>query len=237
MSNALVLTAAGNSTRMGGDVKKEYRTMESPCQGRVTVLSSSLYTFLVTKFFGYIILTVPRGGEDEARRVLAEDPRIARLLEESGARLICAEGGKTRQESVRNGLVMLARISIAENKTPDLVLIHDGARPWVSAETIKTVIEATILHQATVPAVDSVDTQKEIDSTGRVVRHLDRKMIVSVQTPQGFMFRQLLDAHAKAGNDGHTYTDDAEIWGRYAGDVYVCPGDRNNKKITFPGDL
>jgi len=58
-----------------------------------------------------------------------------------------------------------------------------------------------------------------------------------VQTPQGFRLNELLEAHGKAANDGRAYTDDTEIWGRYAGEVHVCPGDRNNRKITWKGDL
>ncbi len=58
-----------------------------------------------------------------------------------------------------------------------------------------------------------------------------------MQTPQGFRLNELLEAHGKAANDGRAYTDDTEIWGRYAGEVHVCPGDRNNRKITWKGDL
>jgi 2-C-methyl-D-erythritol 4-phosphate cytidylyltransferase len=92
-------------------------------------------------------------------------------------------------------------------------------------------------HGAAVPAIAAVDTQKETDASGRIVRHLDRSRVVAVQTPQGFRFSDLLDAHRRASGDGVAYTDDTEIWGRYVGDVYVCTGDRDNKKITFQEDL
>jgi 2-C-methyl-D-erythritol 4-phosphate cytidylyltransferase len=238
MTNVLVLTAAGNSTRMGGSVKKEYLPLKSCTDGTVSVLSSALHSFLATGLFKYILITVPAEGEGEARRVLAEDRRISALLAMEGPRLIFAEGGATRQSSVRNGLAALGKALEADGESGQVtVLIHDGARPWVSGETIQAVLEGVRLHGASVPALASVDTQKETDSSGRIVRHLDRSRIVSVQTPQGFLLSPLLAAHAQAADDGHTYTDDTEIWGRYAGDVHICEGDRANRKITYQGDI
>jgi 4-diphosphocytidyl-2-methyl-D-erithritol synthase len=238
MNRALILTAAGSSTRMGGPVKKEYLIIAENEAGRISVLSSALHAFLSTKLFSDIIITVPSNGETEARRVIAEDRRIAPLLEADGITLFFAEGGRTRQESVRAGIELLAvRWKNGDRAGDDIVLIHDGARPWISETTIKRVIETTILHGAAVPGIPSVDTQKEIDEAGRIIRHLDRSRVMSVQTPQGFRFDEIRDAHAKAADDGHEYTDDTEIWGRYAGDVYVCPGDRENRKITYQGDL
>ncbi len=233
MANALVLTAAGNSTRMGGETKKEYLSVA----GDITVLSSALHAFLSTRLFSFILITVPERGEAEARRVLAEDRRIAPLLESAGITLRFAEGGSTRQESVRNGLEALSRFTAGAAEPPEIVLIHDAARPWVSPDTIRAVLEGTVLHGAAVPGIPSVDTQKEIDATGRIIRHLVRDSIVSVQTPQGFRLQDLIAAHTRAAGDGRVYTDDTEIWGRYAGDVHVCAGDRNNRKVTYKGDL
>ncbi len=232
MSAILVLTAAGNSTRMGGDVKKEYLTVSRDGNNRISVLSAALHAFLETVFFSVIVITVPQGGEPEARAVLAEDSRIADLLAKRKTGLYFVEGGSSRQESVLNGL-----LSAEKWGTDAIVLIHDGARPWVSARIIRDVLAATETHGAAVPGIPPIDTQKEIDGSGKIIRHLDRSRIISVQTPQGFRYGELLAAHRKAASDGQTYTDDTEIWGRYVGDVYVCPGERDNKKITWPGDL
>jgi 2-C-methyl-D-erythritol 4-phosphate cytidylyltransferase len=237
MSAVLVLTAAGNSTRMGGDVKKEYLTISKDGDRRVSVLSSALSAFLETRLFSIIVITIPTGGEAEARAILSEDWRIESLLKLSGPLLVFAEGGATRQESVLNGLRMAERIAGTLTDKPDVVLIHDGARPWIGAETIKDILDTARKHGAAVPAIPSVDTQKEIDAEGKIVRHLDRSRIVSVQTPQGFAFGRLLEAHIRAAGDGNAYTDDTEIWGRYCGDVYARPGSRENRKITYPGDL
>lgn len=236
MIHALLLTAAGSSVRMGG-TKKEYLTVRQESTGTVSVLSSSLYAFLATGLFSRILITVPKNGETEARKILAADGRLDTLSRAHNINLLFAEGGSSRQESVRLGLERLALDSERLNMQPDTVLIHDAARPWVSDRLIREVLETTLLRGAAVPGVSPVDTEKEIDRSGKIIRHLERSRIVCVQTPQGFRFSGLLSAHRMAATDGKTYTDDAEIWGCYAGDVYTIDGDRENKKITYPGDV
>ncbi len=237
MTHTLVLTAAGSSTRMNSDGKKEYLALSETPDCRVSVLSASLYTFLAMKLFSFICITVPPGGEDNARDILAADTRIAALLDETSCRLLFTDGGLTRQDSVRRGLESLFMHACAGRGSPATVLVHDAARPWVTERIIHEVLSETLKHGAAVPALCAVDTQKEIDEAGRIIRHLDRSFIVSVQTPQGFLFQELLEAHRMAAQDGLKCTDDAEIWGNYVGDVYTCAGDRQNKKITFAEDL
>lgn len=239
MRNGLVLTAAGASTRMGGATKKEYLTLETGGDGRISVLSSALHAFLSTHLFPYIVITVPAAGEAEARRVLAEDRRIGLLTEADGVRLAFTSGGSTRQESVRNGLTALALIMAPATgeKADETVLIHDAARPWVTPEIIIAVLDGVRSHGASVPAVQPVDTHKEIDADGKIVRHLERSRLAAVQTPQGFTLRRLLEAHERAASDGAVYTDDTEIWARYSGDVYVCEGSAANRKVTYQGDI
>lgn len=236
---ALIVTAAGSSARMGGSVKKEYLTIDENGVDTISVLSSALHAFLSTGLFSDILITVPAGGEDAAHNLLERDGRIDALVCAHHARpIVFAEGGPTRQESVRNGLERLASVISDEGRSlPDIVLVHDGARPWVTETLIRDVVRCAELHGASVPGFNPVDTQKEVDDTGKIIRHLDRSKIVSVQTPQGFRFATLLEAHRSAASDGRAYTDDTEIWGRYAGDVFVCEGDRENKKITFMDDL
>jgi 2-C-methyl-D-erythritol 4-phosphate cytidylyltransferase len=236
---ALIVTAAGSSSRMGGSVKKEYLTINDGGTDTVSVLSSALRAFLSTGLFSDIAITVPAGGEAEACALLERDGAIGALLCANRTRpIVFAEGGPSRQESVRKGLERLAA-SIAEEgrPLPSIVLVHDGARPWVTERTIRLVADLAARRGAAIPGVNPVDTQKEIDADGKIIRHLDRSRILAVQTPQGFRFADLLEAHRKAAGDGRTYTDDAEIWGRYAGDAWVCEGDRENKKITYKDDL
>ncbi len=237
MTHTLVLTAAGYSSRMEITGKKEYLPLSDNGERTISVLSSSLHAFLETRLFSLVMITVPPDGEIHARRVLDADTRIKSLLEETSCRLFFTEGGSTRQDSVRHGLESLFMHSTIGRGSPATVLIHDAARPWVTPAIINGVLSATLEHGAAVPALPAVDTQKEIDASGYILRHLDRSSIVSVQTPQGFLFQELLEAHRLASQDGIQCTDDAEIWGQYVGNVFTCPGDRKNRKITFRDDI
>ena len=215
---AIIITAAGSSTRIGGGIKKEYLPFKNG-----TVLSVCAETFLkacsgldLTDF----IVTCPTGGIEQCITALGDIAPEVRI----------AEGSDTRQKSVYNGL-------LAVTGNPDIVLIHDGARPFVSKEVIMEALQAALEFGASVPGVTPTDTQKEIDGDGFIVRHLTRSSLVAVQTPQCFRFKELLEAHEKAATDGREYTDDTEIWGQYCGPVRVTKGDVNNIKITYPADL
>ena len=214
---AIIITAAGSSTRIGGGVKKEYLPYKNG-----TVLSVCAETFLnacadfeITDF----IVTCPVGGIEKCREALAGEVPV-----------MVVEGSDTRQKSVYKGL-------LAVKGQPDIVLIHDGARPFVSREVILEALEAAREFGASVPGVTPTDTQKEIDAEGFIVRHLTRSSLAAVQTPQCFQFAKLLEAHGRAAADGREYTDDTEIWGEYCGRVRVTRGDIRNIKITYPSDL
>ena len=220
---AIIITAAGSSTRIGGSIKKEYLPYK-----KGTVLSGCAETFLnacsgcyeITDF----VVTCPKGGAEECKKALGE------LYQKSPVNITIAEGAETRQKSVYNGL-------LAVKGNPDIVLIHDGARPFVSEKIIVDGIEAAIEYGASVPGITPTDTQKEIDEEGFIVRHLMRSSLSAVQTPQCFEFKKLLEAHKRALSDDREYTDDTEIWGAYCGKVRVYSGDVNNIKITYPADL
>lgn len=219
---AIIITAAGSSTRIGGGIKKEYLPYN-----KGTVLSSCAETFLnacshdfeITDF----IVTCPKGGREDCFAALA-------MTKEMQSAIRIVEGADTRQKSVYNGL-------LAVHGNPDIVLIHDGARPFVSEELIRTTLTATQDFGAAVPGLTPTDTQKEIDENGFIVRHLIRSSLSAVQTPQCFEFSKLLAAHERAALDEREYTDDTEIWGAYCGRVKVVPGEVNNIKITYPSDL
>jgi 2-C-methyl-D-erythritol 4-phosphate cytidylyltransferase/2-C-methyl-D-erythritol 4-phosphate cytidylyltransferase/2-C-methyl-D-erythritol 2,4-cyclodiphosphate synthase len=221
---AAVITAAGGSTRMGGGLKKEYRPV---APNEESVLSRSLRRFVETGLFSAIVITHPAGGEEAARESLAPDLRSAAIF---------CPGSGTRRASVHSGLLALQPFN------PDIVLIHDAARPFLSAELIRRVAQATLGRGAAVPAVPTVDTLKEVEPDGRVARHLPRERVMAAQTPQGFAYAGILRAHAAAEKacatqEGREYTDDAEMWGAFEGAVYAVPGEVGNRKITFPSDL
>ena len=144
-----------------------------------------------------------------------------------GENIKLIEGGKTRQESVFNAL------RAADN--PDFVLIHDGARPLVEKEDIKKVIEKTIEKGAAILAVKTVDTVKKVDEDGEIVETIDRSNLYNVQTPQGFRYDLILEAHKKY--EGENFTDDAGMVEKTGGAVFVVEGNYNNFKITTPEDF
>ena len=225
---AIIITAAGSSTRMGGSVKKEYLpykngTVLSVCAE--TFLNACSQSFEITDF----IITCPKGGVEECRKALCNLEKNHQK-KNYPEKIIITEGSDSRQKSVYNGLM-------AVKGQPEIVLIHDGARPFVSSELILRAINAAKEFGASVPGITPTDTQKEIDENGFITRHLVRSRLSAVQTPQCFDFSRLLEAHKKAFCDGKEYTDDTEIWGQYCGRVKVVEGDVNNIKITYPQDL
>lgn len=222
---SLILAAAGSSTRMGGGCKKEYLPLEEG-----TVISTALKAFLSVFTPATIVITVPQGDEENAKNALIKDSFIKDRFDSLNIQFIT--GGKSRQESVFNGLKALASY---KTKT-DIVLIHDGARPFVTEQIISDTICAASEFGASVPGLTPVDTQKLIDSQGFIQEHLQRSLMTAVQTPQGFDFTKLYNAHQKAVDDQKEYTDDTEIWGKYIGPVKVVKGDPCNIKITYPKD-
>jgi 2-C-methyl-D-erythritol 4-phosphate cytidylyltransferase len=214
---------------MGG-IKKELHKLDM----NTTVLGLSVCAFASVSSVGTIVIAVSENGETAAREALPPE-----CLTALRPKILFVNGGSTRRISVLNALCVLA----AGNQ--QYVLIHDGARPWVSSLLIENIIDAVKIHNAVIPLLTLSDTPKEVGSGGQVVyieKHLKRANIGLAQTPQAFKFPQILHAHKEAEKllnqkPDEEFTDDAEIWGRFCGPVAVIPGDPANKKITFPEDL
>lgn len=222
---AIIITAAGSSSRMGG-LKKEYFHYKNG-----TVLSNCAKFFLETcKNFEIsdFIVTCPENKKSECEKALFLDKEL--LLQKNKISIV--EGGNSRQKSVFNALSAI-------KNSPEIVLIHDGARPFVTKKIILAGIENAFLYQASVPGITPTDTQKRIDKNGFIIEHLDRKSLVSVQTPQCFNFEKLYLAHKKAISQNLEFTDDTAIWGEVYKDfpIKVFTGDSKNIKITYPQDL
>jgi 2-C-methyl-D-erythritol 4-phosphate cytidylyltransferase len=231
---------------MGGSsarpvVKKEYRALPGSTGGDgrpLTVLGAAVSAFARVPAVSKIVVTVPSdrdSAEDEARAALpAGLPDI-----------LFVRGGKSRRESVYNALRSLH----TSGEPYDIVLIHDGARPWVSTSLIDAVIGAALVYGAAIPVVPAVETPKILENAspgpGFIARHPRRQTVVFAQTPQGFMFGPLMEAHEKAAKTvkmaikGAEFTDDAEVWAFAwpAEKIATVPGETANKKITFPEDL
>lgn len=120
---------------------------------------------------------------------------------------------------------------------PDLVLIHDAARPLVGPAVIAAVIAALQAHDGAVPAIPVTDTIKRSPDGSAIAATADRRTLFAAQTPQGFRFEKILAAHRAAANTMEPFTDDASI-GEWAGlDVVITPGSERNLKVTLPDDF
>jgi 2-C-methyl-D-erythritol 4-phosphate cytidylyltransferase len=159
--------------------------------------------------------------------------RVAAVLDNLETRLPLELilGGARRQDSVSMAIEHIAAAA------PELILVHDGARPLVSADLLARCLGAAAEHGAATSALPLADACKEVDAQGFVRRSQERASLVLVQTPQAFRFDLLLRAH-RAGKEQHAVVDDdAELVERLGLPVRVVPGDRRNLKITTPDDL
>lgn len=218
MRIAAVIVAAGSGTRAGGDVPKQYLSL-----GGQSILQRAIDVFAA--FDGICeIRTVINGSAGEL--YAASLAGTTAVLGQPVA------GGASRQASVRAGLEALA------DSAPDLVLIHDAARPFVTASVIRRVVEALKTHPGAVPALPVADTLKRAARDGTIAETVARDGLWRAQTPQGFRFFDILAAHRQAAADGlDDITDDAAI-AEWAGlQVALVAGDPQNVKITTAADV
>jgi 2-C-methyl-D-erythritol 4-phosphate cytidylyltransferase/2-C-methyl-D-erythritol 2,4-cyclodiphosphate synthase len=224
---AAVVVAAGRGIRIGGGTPKQYRRV-----GGQAVLTRTLAALAAQDAIDRI---QPVIAADAAAFFLScLDELAPELREKIGAPV---EGGATRQLSVRAGLEALA-----SGAAPEIVLVHDAARPYVDAALIARAIAAGRDHGAAVPGVPVTDTVKRVaeiaPGIGRVHETPPREHLRAVQTPQAFAFAPLLGAHRDAAAQGlDGFTDDGAL-AEWAGlPVVVFVGDIANRKITQPADL
>jgi 2-C-methyl-D-erythritol 4-phosphate cytidylyltransferase len=203
---------------MEGYEKKEYISLAGK-----PVLVHSIEKFLEPSTFDPIVVTVPKSQIEQVKKLIVKFISIGKLH--------FIEGGNTRQKSVHTALLALRSVS------PDFVLIHDGARPWVSRSLIDRIAEGAFQHGACIPVIKPSDALKDLDNESFVVHHLSNHKIYGAQTPQGFAFKQILAAHNSALEHKVAAPDDAELYGMYAGRVLAITGEPENIKITYPHDI
>ena len=215
MISAIIL-AGGKGKRMGGRVSKQYIEVNGK-----PILYYTLKRFIECKSIDSITLVLP---EDEIEYCKKE------ILEKYSLNVDnIVIGGKERQDSVYNGLKSIVNTSI--------VLIHDGARPFVSNRIIEEGIEFAKIYGASAPGVMPKDTIKIKDEDGFSVETPSRERLISVQTPQVFKFNTILKCHEKIKKDNIVVTDDTMVVELYGNRVYLYDGDYTNIKITTPEDL
>lgn len=213
---AAIIVAAGRGSRMGGDLPKQYQRL-----GARTVLGHTLAAFAAHPRIGTVQAVI---HADDAQRYARASAGIAGLRAP-------VPGGDSRQGSVLAGLEALAA------EPPAHVLIHDAARPFVDAGTIERVCAALPDHHGAVPAVAVSDTLKRADN-GRIAGTVARSGLWAAQTPQGFHYDRICEAHRAAADAGRDdFTDDAAV-AEWAGlDVALVEGSAANRKITTAEDL
>ena len=213
MTNAAIIVAAGRGARLGAEIPKQYL----PLAGQA-----------VLRHAAAAIAQHPDVGP--VRAVIR--PQDQHLYEEAVQGLDLLDpvaGGATRQESVRLGLESLTA------QEPDNVLIHDAARPFPDEALLGRVLDALADAPGAVAALPVADTLKRAEG-GRISATLERSGLWRAQTPQGFRFRAILDAHrGVAGQDD--FSDDAAVAERAGLSVALVEGDEDNLKITTAGDL
>lgn len=207
----VLLCAAGKGARAGFEKNK----LLVPYQGE-RVLSKTLAAFDLPQI-REIVVSCSEVDRAEIEELLRPYPNAKTVL-----------GGETRVQSVRNGLRAVQS---------DIVLIHDGARPFVSREVIEECIASVIGYGSGVCAVPCSDTVAVV-SDGRVQSVPDRKTLWQLQTPQGFFRENILFAHERAAENGDTdFTDDSSLFARYCGKPKLCKGDVRNVKLTYAEDF
>ena len=140
-------------------------------------------------------------------------------------------GGAERQDSVYNGLKSL------ENTETDIVLIHDGARPFISDRIIEDGIKYASIYGSCAPGVMPKDNIKIKEKNNFSIDTPNRETLVAIQTPQVFKFREILECHKKVKMDKVVVTDDTMVVERYGTKVYLYDGEYTNIKVTTPEDL
>ena len=208
-----VIVAGGSASRMGG-IDKVMAQL-----GGVPLIVHSLRAFQECDAVSEIVVVTREDLIVKITNLCKDYPKVTAVV----------AGGKTRQESVHNGLNTLS------NKVK-LAAIHDGARPLITWQVIDRAIRAANSYGAAAPAVSVKDTIKVV--TGGVVKETpDRATLQAVQTPQVFDFDMLRAAHKKLAQDGVEVTDDCAALERMGMSVKIVEGDERNLKVTTPMDL
>ncbi|NFN05436.1 2-C-methyl-D-erythritol 4-phosphate cytidylyltransferase [Clostridium botulinum] len=211
-----IVVAGGKGKRMRTVQSKQYLNLNGK-----PILYYTIKSFLDCNLVDNIILVVPSHEIDYCEMEILEKNSLK-------VNKIVA-GGDERYDSVYNGLI--------EAKGSDIVLIHDGVRPFVSKETIENAIKYAEEYGAAAPGVMPKDTIKIIDNNRFSIDTPNRSHLISVQTPQAFKFDLIYDCHKKIKNENVNITDDTMVAEYFGNKVYIYQGEYTNIKITTPEDL
>ena len=217
MISAIIL-AGGKGKRMGSAISKQFIDIKGK-----PIIYYTLKKFSENKKIDNIIVVLP---EDEVKYF---KENILKKYELRINKIVI--GGKERQDSVYNALKSL------KNSSTDIVLIHDGARPFISERIINEGIKFAEIYGAAAPGVMPKDTIKVKNEKNFSVDTPNRANLVSIQTPQVFKFDEILECHEKIRYNGEKVTDDTMVVEKYGYSLYLYDGEYTNIKVTTPEDL
>lgn len=213
-----ILVAAGTGSRMKKGINKQFI-----CIGGMPMLSRTIQAFDSCDGIDEIVVVMNKADIERCKHEIIEPYSFKKVTS-------IVEGGKTRQESGYRGIG-------AVSKNADIVIVHDGARPFVDYDTIIRGIAAAAEFGASCTAVPAKDTIKQSDSKGFVVHTPDRRSLWQVQTPQTFKYGILKEAHERAIEQSFTGTDDSMLVERMGHKLKLVEGNYFNIKITTEADL
>lgn len=210
-----VIPAAGAGSRAGFDKNKILQKM-----GGASVLWRTVSAFAQNENIAGIAVCANKNERAEIGRELC-----------GFAKVLYADGGSTRTESVKNALEVLAALPCP----PDYVLIHDAARPFVSQKIIDDCVKTVRAHGSAVCALPCTDTLVRAQN-GIIAGSYDRETAFTLQTPQGFGFAELLAAYRKI-TPADSFTDDSGVYAKYVAPPFLFMGEKSNIKLTFREDF
>lgn len=216
-----IVLAGGKGSRMNSDVAKQYMKI---CEKEI--IYYCLEAFDKSELIDSIVLVCGENDLSYCKNDIVDKYNIKKV------KTIVA-GGKERYDSVYKGLCAI------DEKYRDIVMIHDGARPFVTGEMIKASVEAVREYGACTVGVPVKDTIKIVDENGFGVATPDRRTLYQIQTPQTFYYDDIIKAYRQMYNDeNHNITDDTMLLEQYIGvRSKVIPGSYENLKITTLSDL
>lgn len=215
---SVIIAAAGMSNRMGSKINKQFLAI-----GNKPILAHSIEKFEKCKHIDEIILVAKEEEVEYCRKEI-----IKRFGFKKVTNII--KGGKERQDSVYNGL-------LAVNEKADIVLTHDGARPFIKIESIENGIAGVIAHGACVIGVPVKDTIKAVTPLDEVHHTPKRSLLWAAQTPQCFWVPLLKKAYEVANQECIVGTDDSSLVEKMGHPIKMIMGSYDNIKITTPEDL
>ncbi len=215
---ASIIVAAGQGTRMKDTVRKQYLSIA----GR-SIIEHTLLIFSECASIDLIYLVVPEDDIEFCRNNILGVLDIRK-------KVILLPGGSERRESVYNGILAL-------DSDTDIVVVHDGVRPFVTQKQLSACIDGARKSGACILGIQAYDTIKRVSDSGYIDTTLDRNGIWLAQTPQAFQYNLLRKAHERARKKGYTGTDDASLVERLGAKVKIIKGSHYNIKITSREDF